>query len=168
MSATLGGTTGEGPLAMLRLSSGRPPAPPYWQACSGMPALDSTLSSRPGPLAGGPEKPGAQLSVTSRKGALPRQAGLLHPLLTLFVPHPPPPPRGRRLGRGMKGPTLRHWVFLCGEEGPPVAQAPRLRPGLGNFPVRGPGRLFLHPEQRGWRSPGSPGPDALITPLSLS
>lgn len=100
------------------------------------------------------QRPGAQFSVISWKGALLWQAGLLHLLLTL------PPPRAHRLGsRGRRDPTLKHSLFLCGEEGPPVAQNPCLRPSLGKFPLRDPGRRFFFTLSLGARSyAGSPCP----------
>ena len=136
-----------------------------------MPALDSTLPalrSSPWQVVRHSQLPGAWLSVTSGKGALPRQAGLLHLVQTLLVL---PPLGGHGFGAGKEGSHSRVLSSLQGREGSPAAQDPCARPTLGKFPICEPDQRSsltlssgaqrpcrLPPAQR--RSPLAPDPPA--------
>lgn len=109
----------------------------FLKACS-----RSTLSALRDSLAGGPAEPNARCTALNRKGALLRQAGLLHLSWTLLVS---PPPLEHGLGRGKERPHPRaHFSAerrLPGGPGPPPAPLARKVSGQLSGSA-----LFLHPE----------------------
>lgn len=106
----------------------------------------------PGRWAGRAQLPGAQISVTSRKGALLRRASVLHLSRTLLVS---PPLRGLRLGSGKERPHPR--AVLSPQRrrhGSPVARDPCPRPRLGKFPVLDSGGRWSFALSCGAQTPG--------------
>lgn len=125
-------------------------------------ALDSTLPASEAAPGRWPGEATARcmVPVTSRKGALLRQAGLLHLARTLLVP---PPPRGREGEPGRRDPTLEQAPLLCGGERAPWRHGtPARAPGLESFPSAIPVGALPSPGAAALRGhAGFPDPDAL-------